>query len=379
MNPNDSVPSSSSTPQSMGDVVRQSRIIVCCGSGGVGKTTCAAALALAAAESGRNVVLITIDPAKRLADALGLTGLSNDPSPIPVQGSGGLWAMMLDARATFDDVIRQQARSESQVRRILENPFYDNVASRLSGSQEYMAAEKLYELSNDSRFDLVVVDTPPTREALDFLEAPQRLMSFLDHRVYRWLIAPARSGLKIVNIAAQPILRTIGRVIGADVLADAINFFQAFEGIEAGFHQRAQAVQTLLRSADTKYVVVASPRRDTVDEALYFCNQLRTSGHAVTALIINRLQPSFGMGTAAEADALARSSALAGHKDQATLYENVAHIRRICEAEAAAITPLVTKADTPVICRLDQRSQDVHDLEEIRHLGRELVAATQSD
>lgn len=364
---------SSITPASMKDVVRDSRIIVCCGSGGVGKTTSAAALALSAAEDGRNVVLITIDPAKRLADALGLHGLTNDPSPIDIQGSGNLWAMMLDARATFDSVIRQQARSEDQVRRILENPFYDNVASKLSGSQEYMAAEKLYELSNDSRFDLVVVDTPPTREALDFLEAPQKLMNFLDHRVYRWLIAPARSGLKIVNIAAQPILRTIGRVIGADVLADAINFFQAFEGIESGFRDRAESVQSLLKSDVTKYVVVASPRRDTVEEAMYFSRQLEASGMSVTGLIVNRLQPRFGSGSSQDSDREARSAQDRGETDLAVLHRNMAHLRRISEAEEDAIAPLLTRAGS-VVARVFQRSQDVHDIAEIRHLGRDLVA-----
>lgn len=369
---------------SMADVVRDSRIIVCCGSGGVGKTTSAAALALAAAESGRKVVLITIDPAKRLADALGLQGLTNDPSPIPIDGTavdgpGGLWAMMLDARATFDAVIRQQARNEAQVRRILENPFYDNVASKLSGSQEYMAAEKLYELSNDDRFDLVVVDTPPTREALDFLEAPQKLMNFLDHRVYRWLIAPARSGLKIVNIAAQPILRTIGRVIGADVLADAINFFQAFEGIESGFRDRAESVQRLLKSDVTKYLVVASPRRDTVDEAIYFSRQLRSAGMAVTGLIINRLQPLFGSGTAEEAESAARAAQDRGETDLAVLHHNLAHLRRISEAEEDAIAPLLSFAANSVISRVYQRSEDVHDIGAIRNLGRDLVAQREND
>ena len=363
----------------MADVVRDSRIIVCCGSGGVGKTTSAAALALAAADSGRKVVLITIDPAKRLADALGLQGLTNDPSPIAVEGSGGLWAMMLDARATFDAVIRQQARSEAQVRRILENPFYDNVASKLSGSQEYMAAEKLYELSNDDRFDLVVVDTPPTREALDFLEAPQKLMNFLDHRVYRWLIAPARSGLKIVNIAAQPILRTIGRVIGADVLADAINFFQAFEGIESGFRDRAESVQRLLKSDVTKYLVVASPRRDTVDEAIYFSRQLQSAGMSVTGLIVNRLQPLFGSGTAEESELAARAADDRGETDLAVLHRNLAHLRRISEAEEEAIAPLLSFAANSVISRVYQRSQDVHDIGAIRNLGRDLVTPGEND
>lgn len=366
------------SPQTFADVVTDSRIIVCCGSGGVGKTTTAAAIARQAAASGRRVVLITIDPAKRLADALGLSHLTNDPSPIALPGAdphGELWAMMLDARATFDDVIRQQARSEDQVRRILDNPFYNNIASRLSGSQEYMAAEKLYELFNDSRFDLVVVDTPPTREALDFLDAPQKLMNFLDHRVYRWMMAPARGGLKVLNLAAQPILRTLGRVIGADVLADAINFFQAFEGIENGFRQRADAVQSLLHSPAARYVVITTPRQDTVAEAMYFGDQLQRAGIDITAIILNRLQPTFGSSSAQEAIASAEAAEAAGDDGLATLERNVAHLRRLAEAESIAVAPLLDRSGTAIVARLHQRAEDVHDLEAIADLGRELVGS----
>lgn len=359
-------------------VVSDSRIIVCCGSGGVGKTTTAAALAVQAADSGRKVVLITIDPAKRLADALGLSGLTNDPAEIETSGQGQLWAMMLDARATFDSVIRQQARNEDQIRRILDNPFYNNIASRLSGSQEYMAAEKLYELFNDSRFDLVVVDTPPTREALDFLDAPQKLMSFLDHRVYRWLVAPARGGLKVLNLAAQPILRTLGRVIGADVLTDAVSFFQAFEGIENGFRQRAEAVQTLLRSPVTKYVVVSTPRQDAVSEAIYFTNQLDEAGIQVTGIILNRLQPTFGKATSADALVLARQAEESGDRKNAALHHNVAHLRQLAEAELEAIAPLLRHTKQAVVARLFQRSEDVHDLATIADLGHELVGSSTS-
>ena len=373
---------SSPTPQTFANVIADSRIIVCCGSGGVGKTTTAAAIAGQAATSGRKVVLITIDPAKRLADALGLSHLTNDPSPISLpdlRGPGQLWAMMLDARATFDDVIRQQARSEDQVRRILDNPFYNNIASRLSGSQEYMAAEKLYELFNDSRFDLVVVDTPPTREALDFLDAPQKLINFLDHRVYRWMIAPARGGLKVLNLAAQPILRTLGRVIGADVLADAINFFQAFEGIENGFRQRADAVQALLRSPASRYVVITTPRQDTVAEAMYFGDQLERAGITVTGIILNRLQPTFGAESARAASEAADVAEAAGDSTLATLQRNVAHLRHLAEAESTAVAPLLQRRASAVVARLFQRAEDVHDLETIADLGRELVGSAASE
>ena len=354
-------------------VLDDSKVVVCCGSGGVGKTTTAAALAIAAARRGRRVVLITIDPAKRLADALGVGALSNDPARVPLDGDAQLWAMMLDARATFDAVIRAQSRNEAQAQRILNNPFYVNIASRLSGSQEYMAAEKLYELANDDRFDLVVVDTPPTREALDFLEAPQRLMNFLDHRVYRWLMTPARGGLKVLNIAAQPILRTIGRVIGADVLADAIDFFQAFEGIEPGFVRRAGAVQSLLKSEDCRYVVVSSARRDTVEEAVYFIGQLTQRDVAVTGLVLNRLQPTFGTGSAKSALTAARVARKAGDETTALLQENLAHVRGVAEAEHVVIEPVLARVQGAAVARIDQRAADVHDLDTIDALGREIV------
>lgn len=354
-------------------VLDGSKVVVCCGSGGVGKTTTAAALAMAAAKRGRRVVLITIDPAKRLADALGVGSLTNDPTVVPLDSDSHMWAMMLDARATFDAVIRAQSRNSAQAERILNNSFYVNIASRLSGSQEYMAAEKLYELANDDRFDLVVVDTPPTREALDFLEAPQRLMNFLDHRVYRWLMTPARGGLKVLNLAAQPILRTIGRVIGADVLADAIDFFQAFEGIEPGFVRRADAVQSMLKSNDCRYVVVSSARRDTVDEAVYFMNQLDQRGITVAGLVLNRLQPSFGKGSAASATSAARVARKAGDDKLAVLHDNLAHVRRVAEAENVVIAPLMHRAGEAAVARVLQRASDVHDLATIDALGREIV------
>jgi len=349
------------------------RVIVCCGSGGVGKTTTAAAMAVEASRRGRRVVLITIDPAKRLADALGLDRLSNMPSDVTLPDGGRIAAMMLDARATFDDVIRRNARNDEQVRRILGNPFYANVASRLSGSQEYMAAEKLFELHSDERFDLVIVDTPPTREALDFLDAPQKLMNFLDHRVYRWLIAPARGGLKVLHIAAQPILRTIGRVIGADVLADAIDFFQAFEGIEEGFRTRAEEVQSLLRSTDTRYVVVASPRHDTVNEAMYFVSQLARGGIDTSAVIVNRLQPRFGKHSATKLRTeIKRLEAESPDADELILHRNMADLVAVADAEEKSIEPLLTYAESAVVTRVALRADDVHDLTSIGSIGREI-------
>lgn len=354
-------------------LVDSAKVVVCCGSGGVGKTTTAAAVAIEAARRGGRVCVITIDPARRLADALGIAGeLGNDTTRV-VLPEGEMWATMLDARATFDGVIRRHARNEKQVDRILGNQFYVNVASRLSGSQEYMAAERLFELHNDDRFDLIVVDTPPSREALDFLDAPQKLMNFLDHRVYRWLIAPARGGLKVLNIAAQPILRTIGRVIGADVLADAIDFFQAFEGIEEGFRARAEEVQTLLRSSETRYVVVASPRHDTVNEAMYFVSQLGRTGVDTSAVIVNRLQPRFGKHSATKLRGeIKRLEAESPDSDELVLHRNMADLVAVADAEDKSIEPLLTFADSAIVARVALRADDVHDLTSIGSIGREI-------
>jgi len=301
--------------------IAESQVVVCCGTGGVGKTTTAAALGLQAAALGRRAVVATIDPAKRLADALGVPGgLGNDPVRLPIEAKGELWALMLDTARTFDGLVTANAANPEQAERILNNAFYRNVASSFSGTQDYMAAERLHSLHGDERFDVVIVDTPPTRNALDFLDAPGVISRFLDHPLFKMMMLPTRRGLRMLNVATQPIMRSIGRVVGGDVLADAIAFFQAFDGMESGFHQRADEVLALLRSDVTHYVLVASPRGDTIDEAAYFATRLRGAGLTVDALIVNRSTPTFGdlperrpRGTAASAlyDTLAELHAAA--------------------------------------------------------------------
>jgi anion-transporting ArsA/GET3 family ATPase len=367
-------------------LVEGSSILVCCGTGGVGKTTTAATLALEAARRGRRAVVVTIDPAKRLADALGVPGgLSNDPVPIelpdetgrtsePAEG-GELWAMMLDTRTTFDTLVRRDAADEAQAERILANRFYRNIAGALSGTQEYMAAQKLHELHCDERFDLVVVDTPPTRNALDFLEAPARLMRFFDHKLFRLLMAPARGGLKVLNIAAQPVLRTIGRVVGTEVLNDAIAFFQAFEGMETGFRARADEVTALLRSPETAYVLVASPRHDTVEEAQFFADRLRELGLTVAALVVNRLHPTFdggGPGSAARARHAAATATHEGREQLAALWRNLAELREVAEREEAELAPLVDHIGSAPVARAPLMADDVHDADGLAAIASHL-------
>ena len=269
------------------DLVDQRHILICCGTGGVGKTTTAATLAIEGARRGRDSVVVTIDPAKRLANTLGLEHLSNSPREIPrdiwdperdATPGGHLHALMLDTETTFDQLVLTYARDDEQAQRILENRFYRNIAGALSGTQEYMAMEKLYELHDRGGFDLIVVDTPPTRHALDFLDAPRRLTRMLDNRVFRFLMVPTRTTLRVGTVAAQAFLRTISRVVGTEPVDDVVAFFRAFEGMEEGFRDRAAEVMQLLAADETAFVLITSPRRDAVEEAEYFARTARRRG-----------------------------------------------------------------------------------------------------
>jgi anion-transporting ArsA/GET3 family ATPase len=366
------------------DLVDASDVIVCCGSGGVGKTTTAAVIAIDAARRGRRAVVVTIDPARRLADALGLEdGLSAAPQRIDLvtgdavadaddvetdpagepdaRGDGELWAMMLDTAVTFDGLVRTHADDEEQVERILSNAFYRNMAGAMSGTQEYMAAETLHSLHHDDRFDLVVVDTPPSRHALDFLDAPGVLSRFLDHRIFKLAMLPTRSGLKIFGAAAQPIFRAIGRVVGSDVLADSLAFFQAFSGMETGFRDRAEQVVALLRAERTTFVVVASPRRDTITEAVWFARQLQKQGVGVGAAVVNRLQPGFGEIDVEAPTGAAGDGGSVGPANLELLVANLHELRAIRAAELDALTPLTDAVAPAPIALVPLLGDDVHD------------------
>jgi anion-transporting ArsA/GET3 family ATPase len=358
----------------LGTALDDADVLVCCGSGGVGKTTTAAALGLELARRGRRVVVVTIDPAKRLADALGVPGgLGNEPTRLMIESTPGaanapagagtdpdavpggeLWATMLDTAATFDALVRAHAPTPEQAERILTNPFYRNIADALSGTQEYMAAERLHSLHHDQRFDVVVVDTPPTRNALDFLDAPGTLSRFLDHPLFRLMMVPARRGLKVLNVAAQPVLRTIGKVVGGEVLADAIAFFQAFEGMETGFRTRADEVSALLRAPTTRYVLVASPKLDTVDEARYFAGRLRQSALSVGALVVNRCTPVF--------DTPVSRRPSRPRPAEAALWDNLDELRATADAELSYLAPLLADTGRAPVAWVPLLDRDVHDL-----------------
>jgi anion-transporting ArsA/GET3 family ATPase len=303
----------------IGDVAAGRRkVIVCAGSGGVGKTTIAAAIAVRAAVEGQKAVVLTIDPARRLATSLGLKELANEPTRVSrsrftranIDVAGELHAMMLDTKTTFDQVVMRYAPTREQADRIIANRFYRNVSATLSGSQEYMAMEKLYELYIEGRFDLIVIDTPPTRNALDFLDAPKRMTDFLESRVLRWLLLPymkAGGGfMRVANVAATTFLRVVKRIVGAEVLEDTAEFFGNLEGMYEGFKERAREVSDLLHSEHTSFVVVTSPTSDAVAEATFFVSRLDDARLPFGALVVNRVHPRFGDGVGASARHLAR-------------------------------------------------------------------------
>jgi anion-transporting ArsA/GET3 family ATPase len=360
-------------PRPIGDeldrCVDEAGIIVTAGSGGVGKTTVAAVLALEGARRGRRSVVVTIDPAKRLADALGLEGLTNQPSKIDGDWPGELWALMLDTKSTFDDLVMKHATDPAQASRILGNRFYRNISGALSGTQEYMAMEKLYGLHEESNFDLVVVDTPPTRHALDFIDAPRRLTRFLDHRLYRVLMAPTKGFMKAANVAAHAFVRTVSRVVGAEVIDDAITFFTAFSGMEQGFKARAQTVYELLASPTTAFVLVTAPGRDTVEEGEYFAAQLDEAGISVRALIVNRMHPRFGEGLAEATRERART--LHG-TDLGGLYANLADFRLVAAREEEHLAGLAARVAPAPVLRVPFLRSDVHDLDGLAEVGAQL-------
>ena len=275
----------------------RTRIIVCCGSGGVGKTTTAAALGLRAAERGRHVVVLTVDPARRLAQSMGLTSLDNTPRPVPLPGAanGSLHAMMLDMKRTFDEIVETHSDPD-RAAQILANPFYQSLSSSFAGTQEYMAMEKLGQLRRADEWDLIVVDTPPSRSALDFLDAPQRLSRFLDGRLIRLLTAPTRASsrayLKVVNAGFGMFTGVVTKVLGTQLLRDVQTFVAAFDTMFGGFRERAEDTYRLLQTPGTAFLVIATPEPDALREASYFVERLSEDRMPLAGLILNRVHPS---------------------------------------------------------------------------------------
>jgi anion-transporting ArsA/GET3 family ATPase len=300
------------------------KIMICCGSGGVGKTTTSAAIAVRAAEQGRKVCVLTIDPARRLAQSLGLGELDNTPRPVDgIDGSAGgsLDAMMLDMKRTFDDVVVAHSSAE-KAEQILTNPFYQALSTSFSGTQEYMAMEKLGQLHTqaeaDGRWDLIIVDTPPARSALDFLDAPEHLSSLLDGRLLRMLLAPARGPFKIMSMGFNVVTAVMNKVLGAQIITDVQTFVNAFEALFGGFGARAQETFALLSSRNTTFVVVATAERDATREAAYFVDRLSDERMPLAGVVVNRVHSSEVDVSAERALALAEDLADRTESDRVT-------------------------------------------------------------
>jgi anion-transporting ArsA/GET3 family ATPase len=360
---------------------RKTGIIVCCGAGGVGKTTTSAALALRAAEQGRRVVVLTIDPARRLAQSMGIEALDNTPRPVQdVAGDGRLDAMMLDMKRTFDEVVESQASPE-KAQQILANPFYVALSSSFAGTQEYMAMEKLGQIYRDAQqtgsYDLIIVDTPPSRSALDFLDAPERLSSFLDGRFVRVMMAPARGPAKLMTAGFSLITNSLTKILGAQFLKDLQMFVSALDTVFGGFRQRAQQTYSLLQADGTAFLVVAAPEPDALREAAYFVERLSEDGMPLAGLIVNRASPVAESTLPAE-EALSGAGRLrhdAGGSVAAGLLRLHADRMQLIERERklrdrfATAHPQVPTAVVPAL------AGDVHDLAGLRRIGELLAQA----
>ena len=375
---------------------RRTRVIVCCGSGGVGKTTTAAAIGLRAAERGRNVVVLTVDPARRLAQSMGLSRLDNTPRPVPFpdrvpagvsvkgtdpggSGGGSLHAMMLDMKRTFDEIVEAHADPD-RAAQILANPFYQSLSSGFSGTQEYMAMEKLGQLRRAEEWDLIVVDTPPSRSALDFLDAPQRLGRFLDGRLIRLLVVPAKVGgrayVRVLNAGFGMVTGVLTKVLGAQVLKDVQTFVSSLDTMFGAFRERADYTYRLLRAPGTAFLVIAAPEPDALREASYFVERLAEEGMPLAGLVLNRVHRSPAARLSA-ARSLAASETLqaSGGEDGGSHALTVAALRLHAERmQQSAIEHRVAEHFTSAhphvpVAEVPAQPDDVHDLAGLAAVG----------
>jgi anion-transporting ArsA/GET3 family ATPase len=375
----------------------------------VGKTTLAASLGLAAARRGRRAVVVTIDPARRLADALGVGELGNEPRSIPretlralqVPESGSLCAMMLDMKRTFDELVQRFAPDDASRDRILRNPIYQHVSDALAGSAEYSAMEKVYEISQRPEFDLVVLDTPPAQHALEFLESPERLLEFLDSRVVRMLVHPAfaagRFGFRLFQRGTQRVLRLVERVSGMAFLEDVSEFLLAFEGMSEGFRERAQSVRGLLLSEESGFVLAAGPARESVAHALAFLDQLATTRVPLAGIVANRVRTwpdgnppdNVPEGVSRDTALAALEAALARDGDEGfparaaacAALDAVAGYASIARQDARAIAPLEDWAERSGCFwrRVPELPRDVHDLAGLSWMAEHLFPVSRQE
>ncbi len=366
---------------SMTEILGETRVLICAGSGGVGKTTASAAIAAGMAARGKKVAVLTIDPAKRLADSLGLPELGNterqvDPALFGEAGvdpqGGELWAMMLDPKATFDEVVQQHAPDPETRDRILTNRIYQQLSSALAGSQEYMAMEKLYEIWASDRYDLLVLDTPPSQHALDFLDAPQRLLQFIEGKAIKVFMAPTGFAAKIAGRGAGVAFSVLKRITGVDLLQDLAEFFQAFSGMVGGFQDRAQKVNELLADPQSTFLVVCGPQNDSIEQALEFHAKLADRQLPFGGAVVNKVH------YADPGSAESVKEALGGMLDDPDLIgrvvANFTDYSALAERDGQNIKELEADIGADRVIQVPYLDSDVHDLAGLMEVNRYLFA-----
>jgi len=391
------------TASSLEALLAAREVVVFCGSGGVGKTSVAAASAMtAAARLGGKVLVLTIDPARRLADALGLDAVGNVARRVPLDDSpisggaprGALYAAMLDTKRSWDDLVLRHAPDEATAYRILDNRLYDNLTSRFVQSHDYIAMERLYELHASGEYDLIVIDTPPTRNAIDFLEAPARMSEFFGGRLLRWLTMPYRvsggRGARMINVASRPFYNLADRVLGSQFLQDIAEFFLNFESMYSGFVERAKSVEALLHDRRTTFAVVTTLEGAPLREAELFCDELRARGFHLGALVLNKTLPDYllspdGAATAAllERDSDSIAQGLASTDDELVDTARAARVLRtlgdsfqdyavVARREAELRAELAQVPD--VVVRVPNFDRDISDVAGLARVGECLFA-----
>jgi anion-transporting ArsA/GET3 family ATPase len=383
----------------VGELLAGKEICICAGSGGVGKTTTSAAVAMGMAARGKKVAVLTIDPAKRLANSLGLPELGNeerlvDPSRFAEQGlemKGELWAMMLDAKRTFDELVERHAPDEETRERVLSNRIYQEVSNAMAGSQEYMAMEKLYELYQEARYDLLVLDTPPTRHALDFINAPERMTRFIEGKSLQFFLKPGRLGIRALGRSGGALFSVLKRVTGIDLLQDLSDFFQSFGDMAKGFSDRAQRVSELLANKKTTFVLVTAPERESIDEAVFFWRKLAEARLPFGGVIVNKVHHDY-LQLAEDARELDAELALEnlsaelersldgsreGVRLAAKVHENFRHYRALAERDRQNIADLTERLEEDCIIQVPQLDDDVHDIAGLAEINRYLFASAE--
>ena len=365
---------------SIADRLEGKRVVICAGSGGVGKTTTSAALAMGLAAEGRRVAVVTIDPAKRLADSLGLEELGNEPRLVDrdrfaghgIEMKGELWAMMLDAKRTFDELIERLSPDEETRDEILANRIYQELSGAVAGSQEFTAIAKLYDLDRSGDFDVLVLDTPPSRNALDFLDAPDRLTGFLEGRALKVFLAPTGLAAKVMGRGTSVVFSVLRRVTGVDLLQDLSVFFRVLGGLIDGFRERASGVKRLLADPATTFLIVTSPEREPSDEAIFFRGKLREAGMPFGGLIVNRVQLDLVKGDPAEVAAELEPEL--GPKLTAKVATTLEELTLLAHRDGESLERLVDELDEPDPVVVPLLEGDVHDVDGLVAVHRYLFA-----